>query len=248
MRSIDKNFFNALHSGETVPRRRRSALDNAGVAAALNSDSGYMQMMDGRGPVGTISSQDKARASSCVATRNMTDVNGPHVIIPTNASAKVCGGTLAECCATCDADVGCVAFVYKAHEAYGPSCPSGHSYCWVLAGFASTEHSSYEATFGSKSPSPPNPPSPPPPPPPPAPSPGPPSPSPPAPPSPAAFTLTNNGELKSVNGECLAAVPPSGIEMWAKPMNASKIALLFVNPCVSLSPSSPALPLTRGYW
>jgi len=49
-------------------------------------------------------------------------------------------------------------------------------------------------------------------------------------PSQTAWLFTDKGELRSAAGRCLQAAPQSGVQLWAKPLNTSSVAVLLVNP------------------
>jgi len=44
-----------------------------------------------------------------------------------------------------------------------------------------------------------------------------------------SWVLTDNGELRSAAGHCLEAAPHWGVQLWAKPLNSSSVAVLLIN-------------------
>jgi len=51
-----------------------------------------------------------------------------------------------------------------------------------------------------------------------------------SPPSNLLFNLTSKGELRTASGKCLRTAPLSGVQLWAKPLNRSSVAVLLINP------------------
>merc|ERR1719183_1612185 len=99
--------------------------------------------MDGCGGL-----QGAAPFSTCAHTLNTTDVSGPQVIIPEDPD-KICNIDLKSCCARCDEDAKCKAFVWKKSEPHGIGCRKSSSYCWLLSGFSGT-HAAIDGIFGAK--------------------------------------------------------------------------------------------------
>lgn len=60
-------------------------------------------------------------------------------------------------------------------------------------------------------------------------------------PSQVLFNLTSKGELVTAAGKCLRAELVSGVQLWAKPLSASSVAILLVNP--SAEPETLSFPL-----
>ena len=118
--------------------------------------------------------------SSCVAQMPSTDVVG-HTVIPEREErglphADLCGGDANACCALCDEDAECNAWVWKQKEPYGFNCtrrvsffssalvaqipflmhagiPTRDlSFCWLLKAYNGLKNTTgqYVAIFGQK--------------------------------------------------------------------------------------------------
>jgi len=83
--------------------------------------------------------------SSCSTLTNDTDVNGP-AVIKGNESLQ-CNMTLSACCAACNAEPECAAFVLAAPSSWA-ACPH-QPYCFILKSFKGT-HAKTGSIMGTK--------------------------------------------------------------------------------------------------
>lgn len=95
--------------------------------------------------------------ASCTVTTPHVNVQGPR-LSPGATVQKACNVSLAGCCALCDGEAGCSAFVWDPLSDWSPCL--GLPYCWTLSAFTGISRDP-RTVFGSKNPVPPAPPSPP---------------------------------------------------------------------------------------
>merc|ERR1712008_549211 len=79
------------------------------------------------------------KGSSFATAHPGVGVRGQQLATSARVSNATCGTTLDACCAACDEDTSCTAYLWREHETQMPAgCKRGNSYCWLLASFDGT--------------------------------------------------------------------------------------------------------------
>lgn len=150
------------------------------------------------------------QGSSCSAARKGVGVRGARIVSSADP-ASACNVSQETCCSACDRDASCKAYWWKPSERQAPACKTGSSYCWLLSGYEATHTAAVDGgTFGIKG-----------------------SALLPVlgitPLGPGSFNLTDKGELRTAEGNCLTVEPVNGVQLWSKPLSNSSIAIILVN-------------------
>lgn len=153
--------------------------------------------------------------TSCAAPRRGVDVADFRQVVGAQNASELCGRDLDACCEACDRNPGCKAFVWKEHEVHAKGCPSGDAFCWLLSNFSGI-HRAKDGVFGAKQ-------------------------DPSTAPT-VTFEWTPRGELRGSDGTCMTAAPVGGVQLWAKPLSSSRVAIFLLNPVAA--PQALDWPLT----